>query len=88
MMMEKLVERLAGGTEVLGENLLQCRFVHRKPHMLSGCEPGPPRWKSATNRLSYGTERKEEEQEKKENNKREGEGRIPDIKFHLLKKGI
>jgi hypothetical protein len=31
MMMEKLVERLAGETEVLGENLPQCRFVHHKP---------------------------------------------------------
>jgi hypothetical protein len=36
------VEWLAGGTEVLGENLPQCRFVHHKPHMLSGREPGPP----------------------------------------------
>jgi hypothetical protein len=27
-------------TEVFGENLPQCRFVHHKPHML----PGPPRW--------------------------------------------
>jgi hypothetical protein len=36
MMMEKLVEWLAGETEVLvlGENLPQCRFVHHKPHML------------------------------------------------------
>jgi hypothetical protein len=32
--MEKLVERLAGETEVLGENLPQCRFVHHKSHML------------------------------------------------------
>jgi hypothetical protein len=32
------------GTEVLGENHPQCRFVHQKPHMLSGSEPGPPRW--------------------------------------------
>jgi hypothetical protein len=30
MMMEKLV----GETEVFGENLTQCRFVHHKPHML------------------------------------------------------
>jgi hypothetical protein len=54
-MMENLVEWLAGETEVLGENLPQCRFVHHKPHMLPGREPGPPRWESATNRLSYGT---------------------------------
>jgi hypothetical protein len=33
MMMEKLVEWLAGETEVLGENLPQCRFVHHKSHM-------------------------------------------------------
>jgi hypothetical protein len=31
MMMEKLVEWLAGENEVLGENLPQCRFVHHKP---------------------------------------------------------
>jgi hypothetical protein len=55
MMMEKLVEWLAGETEVLLENLPQYRFVHHKPHMLPGREPGPPRWKPATNRLSYGT---------------------------------
>jgi hypothetical protein len=46
MMMEKLVELLAGETEVLGENLPQCRFVHYKPHMLLGREPGPPRWEA------------------------------------------
>jgi hypothetical protein len=57
MMMEKLVEWwLAGETEVLGENLPQCRFVHHKPHMLCldanpGCHGGKP----ATNCLSYGT---------------------------------
>jgi hypothetical protein len=33
MMMEKSVECLAGESEVLGENLPQCRFVHHKPHM-------------------------------------------------------
>jgi hypothetical protein len=46
MMMEKLVEWLAGETEVLGENLPQYRFVHHKPHMLAGREPGPPRWEA------------------------------------------
>jgi hypothetical protein len=30
-------------TEVLGENLHQCRFVHYKPHMLPERESGPPR---------------------------------------------
>jgi hypothetical protein len=47
MMMEKLVEELAGETEVLGENLPQCRFVHNKPHILPGREPGPPRWEAS-----------------------------------------
>jgi hypothetical protein len=32
------------GTEILGENLPQCRFVHHKTHMLPGGEPGPPQW--------------------------------------------
>jgi hypothetical protein len=53
--MEKLVEWLAGETEVLEENLPQCRFVHHKTHMLPGREPGPRSGKPATNRLSYGT---------------------------------
>jgi hypothetical protein len=44
MIMEKSVEWLAGETEVLGENLPQCRFVHHKPHLLPVREPGPPRW--------------------------------------------
>jgi hypothetical protein len=30
------------GTEILRENLPQCRFVHKKTHMLPGREPGPP----------------------------------------------
>jgi hypothetical protein len=33
MMMEKLVERLAWETWVVGENLPQCRFVQHKPHV-------------------------------------------------------
>jgi hypothetical protein len=43
MMMEKFVEWLAGEPEVLGENLPQFRFVHHKPHVLPGREPGPLR---------------------------------------------
>jgi hypothetical protein len=48
VIVEQLVDwRLAGETEVLGEN-----FVHHESHVtLPGLEPGPP----ATNRLSYGT---------------------------------
>jgi hypothetical protein len=51
MLMEKSVEWLAGETEVLEENLPQCRFVHHKPHENPGRRGGKP----ATNRLSYGT---------------------------------
>jgi hypothetical protein len=47
MMMEKLVEYLAGETEVLGENLPPFRFVHHKPHMHPGCKPGPPQWETS-----------------------------------------
>jgi hypothetical protein len=47
---EQLVEcELTGETEVLGENLLQCDFVH----------PGRNGGKPVTNRLSYGTARPE-----------------------------
>jgi hypothetical protein len=47
IMMEKLVEWLEGETEVLWENLPQCRYVHHKSHMLPGREPGPPRWEAS-----------------------------------------
>jgi hypothetical protein len=47
MMMEKLVEWLAGETEVLGGNLFQYRFVNHTPHMLPGREPGPPLWEAS-----------------------------------------
>jgi hypothetical protein len=53
IMMENLVEwRLAGKTEVLGENPPQRHFVHHKSHLTRPrMKPGKP----ATNRLSYGT---------------------------------
>jgi hypothetical protein len=39
-MMAKLVELLAGETEVLGKNLPQCCFVHHKSQKLHGRERG------------------------------------------------
>jgi hypothetical protein len=35
------------GNRVLRENLTQCRFVHHKPHMLPGHEPGLPQWEAS-----------------------------------------
>jgi hypothetical protein len=54
---ERLVEWwLAGETEVLGENLPQCRFVNHKSHMLCpDANPDRRSGKPTTNRLSYGT---------------------------------
>jgi hypothetical protein len=57
MRMEKLVEWtvLAEETQVLGENLPQCHFVHHKFHMTwPRLEPPLPLWEAASNRLSYG----------------------------------
>jgi hypothetical protein len=41
-------EMIGRGNRSTGKkkNLPQCRFVHHKPHMLSGREPGPPRWEA------------------------------------------
>jgi hypothetical protein len=53
VIVEKLVElRLAGETEVLGENLPQRQFVHLESH--PGLNPGGRGGKPGTYRLSYG----------------------------------
>jgi hypothetical protein len=45
--MEQSVEWVAAETEILGENLTQCWFVHQRSHMTwSGLEPGSPRWEA------------------------------------------
>jgi hypothetical protein len=55
MIVESMMEcRLAGETEVLGENLPQRHFCHKIPHAHPGLNPGRRSGKPATNRLSYG----------------------------------
>jgi hypothetical protein len=55
IMMEKLVDWLAGETEVVGESLTQCRFVHHNPTCYPDANPGRRGGKPATNHLTYGT---------------------------------
>jgi hypothetical protein len=48
VIVEQLVEwRLAGETEIRGENLPHRHFVHHIPYMSwPGLEPGPPLWEA------------------------------------------
>jgi hypothetical protein len=57
MMTQKLVEWLAGETEVLGETLPQYRAALSitNPTCCPDANPSPRDGKPATNRLSYGT---------------------------------
>jgi hypothetical protein len=50
MNVEQSVEwELVGQNDVLGENLLQCHFVHHKSHMTwTELELGPSRWEAST----------------------------------------
>jgi hypothetical protein len=56
VIVKKLVKwRLAGETEVLGDNLSQRHFVHHKSHMSRpGSNPGRRGEKPTTNPFSYG----------------------------------
>jgi hypothetical protein len=53
---------ISRGTEILGENLPHCYFIHHISHVTwPGLEPLLPLWETATNRLSYGTMKTYEE---------------------------